>query len=199
MRVIDLKNKQFGRLTVINRAESRITIGGNVIGRWLCKCSCGREKVVSTSSLVQGKVKSCGCLLIDDARKKGYQNKKHGGYSKLISIDDQIKFQALKNIQERSRRRGYESDLDLPDLPELTDFCPVLGIRYKKGRGTLKNKDASPSIDRKNPNLPYLKKYAGNLVFISHRANRIKSDATLGELKKIIDYVGSLDDSENLL
>jgi len=193
MKIIDLKNRQFGRLTVIERAESKVTTGGNVVGRWLCRCVCGKEKVVSTSSLMQNKVKSCGCFLTDDARRKGHQNRKHGGYSMLSSIDDQIKFQALKNIHERSKRRGYESDLELEDLPELTDFCPVLGIKYKKGKGTLKNKDLSPSIDRKNPNLPYLKKYSGNLVFISHRANRIKSDANLEELQKIIDYMGSLE------
>ena len=40
--------------------------------------------------------------------------------------------------------------------------------------------------------MKYLKKYKDNLVFISHRANRIKSDATFNELKLILNYVGSL-------
>ena len=113
--------------------------------------------------------------------------KRHGGYSKKTSEKDQAKYQALVNIKERSRRRGYESDLELSDLPEIPDFCPVLGIRIK--HGTLKSKDASPSVDRKNTNLPYLKKYRDNLVFISHRANRIKADATLDELRKVFQYM----------
>lgn len=105
--------------------------------------------------------------------------------------DERIKQQALANIKERSRRRGYESDLETTDLPQLTTHCPVLGIRYEKG--SLANKDSVPSIDRKNTNLPYLKKYKDNLRFISHRANRIKSDATAEELCKVLEYVSNQD------
>lgn len=186
--MVNLVGVTFGRLVVLKRLEHHVTSGGNIIGRWLCKCSCGNEKNVSTSSLKQGKTKSCGCWLIDSAIEKGKLNRVHGGYSKFNSIKDQVKFQALRNIHERSRRRGYESDLEFSDMPELTDFCPVLGIRYC--RGTLKDKDGSPSIDRKNPNLPYLKKYRDNLLFISHRANRIKSNATVEEIQKILVYMG---------
>jgi hypothetical protein len=184
---MNLEGRQFGRLTVLLKADSRNTVGGNVIGQWLCKCICGKEKVVSTSSLHGDKVKSCGCWLIDSAKEKGYKNRKHGGYSKGTSANDKVKYQALVNIQDRSRKRGYESDLEITDLPILTKVCPVLGIEYRKG--TLKDKDYSPSIDRKNTNLPYMKKYKTNLVFISHRANRIKSNASVDELKKIIGYI----------
>ena len=187
---MNLENKQYGRLTVICRLETRRTSGGNPVARWLCKCVCGNEKIVSTNSLRQGKVKSCGCLNRELTQERGFQNRIHGGYSQKSSVEDRIKWQALKNIYERAKRRGYESDLEFSDMPKLTNICPVLGIRYEKG--TLKNKDASPSIDRKNTNLPYLKKYRENLVFISHRANRIKADASFDELKKILDYIGSL-------
>ena len=91
------------------------------------------------------------------ATQKGLLNKTHGGYSSSNNFSDKIKFQALVNIRERAKRRGYESDLDMVDLPSLTDSCPVLGIKYSKG--SLKSKDFVPSIDRKNTNLPYLKKY----------------------------------------
>lgn len=184
---MDLKNRKFGRLTVLSRAESRETSGGSILTRWLCLCSCGKQKVILTSSLLQNKTKSCGCLHKETSQKTGESNRTHGGYSKNTSTDDQIKHQALVNIRERSRRHGYESDLSVGDLPVLTNVCPVLGIRYQKG--TLKNKDASPSVDRKNPNLPYLKKYADNLVFISHKANRLKSNATIEDLEKIINYI----------
>lgn len=47
----------FGNLTVIEdaglRTESRV---------WLCKCSCGGDKIVSTTHLKKGNVRSCGCL-----------------------------------------------------------------------------------------------------------------------------------------
>ena len=44
-------------------------------------------------------------------------------------------------------------------------------------------------MDRKNTNLPYLKKYKDNLVFISHRANRIKSNASVEEIVKVLEYM----------
>jgi hypothetical protein len=186
----NLENQIFGRLKVIRQTSNHITTGGNIQSRWICSCSCGKETTVLTSSLLGGKTKSCGCLLRDNAIELGYKNKQHGDFSKFASLSDLVKRQALLNIKERSKRCGYSSDLEIEDIPELTERCPVLGIRYEKG--TLKKKDASPSIDRKNPNLPYLKKYAYNLIFISHRANRIKSNANVDELKKIIDYMGSL-------
>jgi hypothetical protein len=183
----NLENRVFGRLKAISKTDSHITSGGNIQARWLCLCSCGNEKIVTANSLLQGRVKSCGCWLRDSSRELGFLNRKHGGYSKLSSPQERIRQQALANIRERSRRNGYESDLEVADLPELTNSCPVLGVLYTKG--SLKNKDFSPSIDRKNPNLPYLKKYKGNLTFISHKANRIKSNASVEDVTKVLQYM----------
>lgn len=54
----DLKGKQFGRLTVIERSGS----DANKNATWLCRCDCGNCKVISSASLVHGDTKSCGCL-----------------------------------------------------------------------------------------------------------------------------------------
>jgi hypothetical protein len=183
----NLENQRFGRLLVIKRLPTRRTSGGNPVAQWLCFCDCRNEKIVSTGSLLGNKVKSCGCYLIDTAKEKGYRNATHGNRSKFASLDDTIKQLVLDNIKDRSRKRGYETDLDFSDLPELTDTCPVFGTRYTKG--SLKNKDFVPTIDRKNSSLPYLKEYKDNLIFISHKANRIKSDATIETLEKIVDYI----------
>lgn len=54
---IDLTGQKFGRLTVIKRAEN--------IGRysaWLCKCDCGKEKIINGNSLKSGLTRSCGCI-----------------------------------------------------------------------------------------------------------------------------------------
>ena len=52
----DLTGQVFGSLTVVRRAE-------NMRGRtsWLCRCICGREKIVTAHDLKSGGVKSCGC------------------------------------------------------------------------------------------------------------------------------------------
>lgn len=187
--VLNLEDRIFGRLTVKMRQPNHITEGGNALVVWRCLCICGNCVDVLSSSLLQGKTKSCGCLALETSIRTGQANKEHGGYSKTTSYSDRVKHQALVNIKERARRRGYESDLIIDDLPELTETCPVLGLKYNKG--SLKDKNSSPSIDRKNPNLPYLKKYKDNLVFMSHRANRIKSDASVEEIRKVLEYVES--------
>ena len=62
----DLTGQRFGRLTVVTRAKN--TKNGQC--RWLCKCDCGKEKIVRTTHLTSGKIKSCGCLLIDILKEK---------------------------------------------------------------------------------------------------------------------------------
>lgn len=43
----------------------------------------------------------------------------------------------------------------------------------------------SPSLDRIEPDLGYV---AGNAIVISNRANRLKSDATIDELRAIASF-----------
>jgi ribosomal protein L37E len=47
----------FGRLFVVRLYK----IEGEH-AHWLCRCQCGRHKVVRTFHLTGGRVKSCGCL-----------------------------------------------------------------------------------------------------------------------------------------
>lgn len=62
----NLTDKRFGKLTVIE-----IT-GRNKYKKvlWLCRCDCGNEKVLVSSDLLQGKVRSCGCLIIEAIKKR---------------------------------------------------------------------------------------------------------------------------------
>lgn len=56
---LNLKNKRFGRLTVIK--ESGHSNGRRKLVLWLCKCDCGNESVVIGDNLVRGHTQSCGC------------------------------------------------------------------------------------------------------------------------------------------
>ena len=53
----DLRGQKFGRLLVIERAGSN---RGSIT--YLCRCECGNEVIVPTSSLRSGNTKSRGCL-----------------------------------------------------------------------------------------------------------------------------------------
>lgn len=64
---IDLIGKKFHRLTVISL--SRVDCyGKSTKSIWLCACECGKHTEASGGDLRLGKHKSCGCLLIDNAR-----------------------------------------------------------------------------------------------------------------------------------
>jgi hypothetical protein len=181
------EGKIFERLKIVKRLENHITKGGVIFSKWLCRCICGNEVSVLGIDLKSKKTRSCGCLHDESSKQNGLANKIHGGYSENSSVDDIIKFMTIRQIKYRARIRGYESDLEIADLPILTDICPVLGIKYKKGKGRLQ--DASPSIDRFDSNLPYLKKYKSHLTFMSHKANRIKNNGTLDDLKNVLKFI----------
>ena len=75
-KLIDLTGQQFGRLTVVQRAET----GKRGHALWLCKCACGRETIVSSSSLRRGATKSWGCWHPEICRRRMIAiNTKHGG------------------------------------------------------------------------------------------------------------------------
>lgn len=71
MKPLNLIGKTFGYLTVIERRPNdkhRNTT-------WLCKCTCGKTKVISGQSLRKGYSKSCGCKKSEMLSKA---NTKHG-------------------------------------------------------------------------------------------------------------------------
>lgn len=76
------------------------------------------------------------------------------------------------------------SDIDTIGIP-LT--CPILGIPLYFNRESVQ--DNSISFDRIDSSKGYS---VDNLIIISYRANRLKSDATLDELKKIATFYGNL-------
>lgn len=61
MKLNDLTGKKIGRLTIIKRVEN----SKHNETQWLCKCDCGKEKIVKYGKLAYGKTKSCGCYSTD--------------------------------------------------------------------------------------------------------------------------------------
>ncbi len=91
-----------------------------------------------------------------------------------------LKKELLRAAKQRAQQKGLEFDITVDDI-ELPDFCPLLGIKletcdYKASRN-------SYSIDRIDSSKGYVR---GNVWVISKRANTLKNDATLEELKTLI-------------
>ena len=89
----------------------------------------------------------------------------------------------LNAIKCRARKSNHPFDLDLDDL-QILERCPVLNIPLLDwgDNGIHDTRDNSPSLDRLVPELGYIK---SNVRVISQRANRIKHNATLEELKAL--------------
>lgn len=60
-KLIDLTGKEFGKLKVIQKAESKVTPSGCVKTMWECICECGNVVTVPTQRLRRGETQSCGC------------------------------------------------------------------------------------------------------------------------------------------
>jgi hypothetical protein len=86
----------------------------------------------------------------------------------------------------RAKREGLDFNLTLEDII-VPERCPVFGFPLVVGqRGSLRT---SPSLDRIDNSKGYIR---GNIVVISFRANTIKNDATLDELRQIITFYENL-------
>lgn len=58
MRRIDLTGKRFGALTALRPVSASGTADRRL--GWLCRCDCGREKIINAASLRHGRTLSCG-------------------------------------------------------------------------------------------------------------------------------------------
>lgn len=64
MKLVNLVGERFGRLLVIEKADSL-----NKHTRWLCQCDCGNKCVVHGTSLKTGNTTSCGCFKTEKLKK----------------------------------------------------------------------------------------------------------------------------------
>lgn len=91
------------------------------------------------------------------------------------------------HAKRRARVRGIEFTITLDDVV-IPKRCPILGIvlTSPKDRGLgsrCRHSASSPSLDRIDNTKGYV---PGNVWVISHRANTIKSDASLRELEQLV-------------
>jgi len=69
---VDLVKQKFGLLEVLSRAPSRKS---DRRAMWNCTCKCGKKHTVSTADLRGGRVRSCGCLMLERDIKGRVQKK----------------------------------------------------------------------------------------------------------------------------
>lgn len=94
----------------------------------------------------------------------------------------------VRACKARATERGLSFDLTEEYLKSIwTDTCPVFGtpLNIEALKGDLQH----AQLDKVVPALGYVQ---GNVVWLSQRANRIKDDATLEDLERLITWLKSL-------
>jgi hypothetical protein len=121
---IDLTNRRFGRL-IVKELSSRT----KKTSFWLCKCDCGRDKVVSYNGLTTG-TRSCGCLA---SQKFVQMNTTHGmSHHRLYGTYKGIKNRCEKpNFQSYPRYGGRGIKLHDPWSKEPKLFIEYLETNFK--------------------------------------------------------------------
>lgn len=95
---IDLTGQKFGRLKVLKFSH----VNSKYSPYWLCRCECGKEKIINGADLRNKKIKSCGCLKREKVIER---SKKHGDKNtKLYAI-----FQGIKQRCTNMNSQAYNN------------------------------------------------------------------------------------------
>ena len=172
----DLVGQVVGSFKVLSLDE-KLTIK-NKRSHFICICEkCGEECVVNSSEIKRAQ--SCGCEQgVNDNNREAYElNKTHFFERRLLNY-----------ARRNSKRRGEECSLEIEDIV-IPETCPLLGIKLEtcKEKGRLKglgSHDSCPSVDRIDSTKGYVK---DNVWIISKKANTIKNNSTIEELRMIYE------------
>lgn len=119
--------------------------------------------------------KLCHNLLAKLSQEKSKTTKK-GHISKIL---------ATRKAFAKKQNIPFELDVDYL-LSIAVDKCPILNIDLSWCEKTKHPIANSPSIDKFVPELGYVK---GNVAWISHKANSLKSDGTLEQFKLLVHWM----------
>lgn len=110
-----------------------------------------------------------------------------------ININQKDVKQLYNHLKASAKKRKIPFDISIAEFYEITIpiSCPVLGIPLVFNLGSAQ--DNSVSFDRKDSTRGYS---YDNIIVVSNRVNKLKSDASLEELKKISDYYTNLSKEE---
>ncbi|AXH72125.1 MAG: hypothetical protein [Siphoviridae sp. ctdc_1] len=163
----ELSNQRFGRLLVLARCASK---GHGGKPRWMCICDCGQIVNIPAARLKSGSNRSCGCFRRD----------RMGGMYRTHGKSKTPEYMMFYDARKRAQKLNLPFDIT-PDDIVIPEICPVLNILMNST-----DRNHAPSLDRIIPSLGYVK---SNIKVISFRANRMKGDASVKDLERLISYI----------
>ncbi len=109
---------------------------------------------------------------------------KNGWYDPAKARIDYYKnysYYMLERARHRAKRKGIDCTIKVKDI-SIPPSCPVFGVPFVTGYRHPHN----PSLDRIDNTRGYV---PGNICVISNRANSLKVDATLEEIRLLAAYM----------
>lgn len=171
----NLTGMLFGRLTVINRTTQ--DKAGTYF--WLCRCICGKEKLVRGYSLKRGDTQSCGCLP---------KNRNVGFDRKYPTAEEASWAYNYSQYASNAKIRGIPFSLSFEQYKEICSkgcvYCdePPETRPAQRGRSSI----CASGIDRVNNNLGY---DITNVVPCCTWCNRTKSNFDVKDFIKRCERV----------
>ena len=136
MKQKDITGLKFNSLTALEFCYSK-----NEINYWKFRCDCGKEKIINKYHVMNGKIKSSGCLCykerIGNEHKKLYRiwmgmkmrcyNENRSSYSSYggrgIFMCDSWR-NDFKNFYKWSIENGYKDGLSIDRIDNEKEYCP---------------------------------------------------------------------------
>jgi len=167
----NLIGQKFGKLIVLNKSDINKSKKHKFVCYWNCKCECGIEKIIPTSSLIYNLTKSCGCL----RRKrlyKGYKNLSGCYWSRVIrgaksrNLTVEITIKDAWNLFKKQKQKCALTGLDINLVKDLT-------------KNRIHN---TASLDRIDSNKGYVK---NNIRWVHKDVNMLKNNYSDEDFIKI--------------
>jgi 5-methylcytosine-specific restriction endonuclease McrA len=149
-----LPGTRFGEWTVLSHAGFRKSRAF-----FMCRCSCGTEKVVKAYNLRKGISKNCGCVNLSERRIRPFES---------------LYRMARASATKRGRREfalSYEEFVEFTNIHDC-HYCgaPVVWMKYSPGK---RRTSARYNLDRKDGAGGYVRE---NLVVCCKRCNWAKNN-----------------------
>ena len=155
---------------ILTRAEAKAADLMHYYSGRACNVGHIAERYTSTAQCVE-------CMRIQYKSPDG-KSRKAVHAKKFRDSERGRHYRLLENAKRRAKKKNLEFSITLDDF-EIPKLCPLLGSQLQLGGDGLFNMN-SPSLDRIDNSRGYVK---GNVAVISLKANKIKSDLSIDELR----------------
>lgn len=113
-----------GKLTVVSRADDKITKKGYKAIRWNCECECGNVKVLRSSALKNGST-SCGC----DYKREKHGHTTHDDHSPTFTSWHSMMQRCLNQNHHAYQLYGAIGITVCDEWKDFTNFLKDMGVR----------------------------------------------------------------------